>query len=144
MEEPARQILSCVDAHSDPDNVSWSDSRFYTGYLGELETPWCRLFDGTLLDKSRISWKPSPLNDVVMDASDGMLEVQAATVPPPKTKSKLQERMVQDVAKLTWSVVEVVGKERRLVAGAWSRLAATLGPSGCAAGRVCQTFSSPS
>ena len=31
MEELARQIQRCVDAHSDPDNVSCSGSRFYTG-----------------------------------------------------------------------------------------------------------------
>ena len=31
MEELARQIQSYVDAYSDPDNVSWADSRFYAG-----------------------------------------------------------------------------------------------------------------
>ena len=31
MEELARQIQSHVDAYSDPDNVSWADSHFYTG-----------------------------------------------------------------------------------------------------------------
>ena len=31
MEDLARQIQSYVDAYSDPNNVSWADSRFYTG-----------------------------------------------------------------------------------------------------------------
>ena len=31
MEELARQVQSYVDAYSDPDNVSWTDSRFYAG-----------------------------------------------------------------------------------------------------------------
>ena len=39
MAELARQIPSYVDAYSDVDNVIWAD---------ELETPWYRLFGGTL------------------------------------------------------------------------------------------------
>ena len=61
----------------------------------------CRFFDGTLLDKSRSSGKPSLINDSSVDTCVGMLEVQAATVPPQEARSKLRERMVQDVATLT-------------------------------------------
>ena len=42
-------------------------------------------------------------------------------MPPSEAKSKLRERIVQDVAKLIRSVVEVVRKENRPAAGAWSR-----------------------
>ena len=73
-------------------NLSWEDSRFFfTLDPDELETPWYRLFRGTLPFESKISRKPSPLNDAL----------QAATVRSLAAKSKRQERMVLDVGKLT-------------------------------------------
>ena len=76
MEELARPIQSSVDAYSYPDNVSWSDSR---SALGELETPWCRLFGGTLLDQSSSSGKPSSPNDVA--AAGGKVQAPGADGP---------------------------------------------------------------
>ena len=68
-----------------------------------------------------------------MEARGGILEVQAAA-PPLGSRSKLQWRIVQGVAKVTRGVIEDVEEERRPVAVAWSRhrlmtslLAATLG-----------------
>ena len=91
----------------------------FTQDLDELETPWYRPFGGTLHVKSRISRRPSPLNDASVDVSGGMLVVQA-TVLSLAAKSRVQ-RTVLDVAKLTRVAVEAVGKDRRPVAGA-SRL----------------------
>ena len=39
MQELARQIQSYVDANNDPDNVSWSDSRFYIGSRRAGDSP---------------------------------------------------------------------------------------------------------
>ena len=79
--ELARQIQSYVGACSDPDNVSWSDSRFFTD-SHRAGDAWCRFLGGTLLVKLRSPGKTSPLNDAFVDACGGMLEVQVATVLP--------------------------------------------------------------
>ena len=39
IQELARQIQSYVDANNDPDNVSWSDSRFYMGSRRAGDSP---------------------------------------------------------------------------------------------------------
>ena len=62
--------------------------------------------------------KTSPLSDDSVDVSGGMLVVQAATVLSLGATSRLWERMVLGVGTLTRAAVEVVGKERRPVAGA--------------------------
>ena len=77
--------------------------------------PWYRLSGGMLPVKSR---KPELLNDDSADVSGGMRVVLAATVLALAAKSIIWSRMVLDVAKLTKAAVEVVGKERRSVAGA--------------------------
>ena len=60
--ELARWIQSYVDANGDPDNVS-CPIRGFTMDPGELDGAWCLLFGGTLLVKSRRSWRSSSLND---------------------------------------------------------------------------------
>ena len=57
----------------------------------ELEMPWCCLFGGTLLVKSKSSGKPNPLND---DSAGGDGAAAGGKV-------LLQEWMVLDMAKLT-------------------------------------------
>ena len=82
MEELARQMQSSVDAYNDPDNVSWSDSRFYTGSrrAGDALVPSLRRH-GARQVKS--SGRPSSPSDASVDGRGGILEVQAATAPPP-------------------------------------------------------------
>ena len=79
---PLTPIRNCggYGISSDPGSVSWNIPRFDTGSHRA---------------------KPNPLNDASVDACGGMMEVQAATMVPLEAKSKLQERTVQDVAKLT-------------------------------------------
>ena len=131
-----------------------------TQVLGGLETLCFRLCNGTLLNKSKSSGRPSQLNDASVDAR-GILEV----LPPPEARLKLQWRMVQGVSKLTRGVVEDVEKETRPVAGrgpAHGRNGVGIGRNvgclrrrcggshgiwrfWCGAGvRVCHTFSAPS
>ena len=112
--------------------------------------------------KSRISRKPNLLNDDPVDVSGGTMVELAAMVLGLEAKSRRREQMVLDVVKLTRVVVEALGKERSLVAGA-SRHRQNDVSTGCnakslrrccggnhsfwrfwcdAAGLVCQTFSS--
>ena len=143
MEEPARQIQSYVHAYSDLDNEGWADSRFYTGFwwVGDALVPSLRRHVARQIrDFLR---KPNLLNDASADVSVGMLGVLAATVLPLEAKPRSGGRMMLDVVKMTKAAVEVVGKERRPVAGRPATsimtplLAATLGPSRCvAAGRM--------
>ena len=100
---------------NDPDNVTWwSDSRFTKGSR--------RAGDAVVPSRRR---RVAP-GDASVDGRGRILELQAATSPPPEAKSRLRELMVQDVANLTRGLVEVVGEER------WpqSLLAAALGDSG--------------
>ena len=109
MEDLARQIQSYFDANSNTTGVG--QIRVFTLDPDELETPWYRLFGGSLPLKSSISRKLSPLSDASVDVSGGMLVVQAATVLCLGAKSRLRDRMVLDVAKLTRASVEVVGRK---------------------------------
>ena len=150
MEEPARQIQGCVDAHSDPDHMSWADSRYYTGFrragalvpsLRRHVAPQIKDFKETELAQRRFR-----------GISGGLLVVQAATVLPSEPKSRLW-RLVLDVVTLTKAAVEALGKGRRQVAEAflhWQNDVSLGRNAGfwrswcCAAVRVCQTFSVPS
>ena len=132
----------------------------------ELEMPWCRLFDDTLLVKSRSPGNPSPLNDDSVDACGE--NSRGAGGHGAAAWCKVHAPGVDGAGrgKADNGAVEVVGRERKLVAGAWSRrrqndvslslLATTVGRSGVAAGVtdsggldvalpcVCQTISAPS
>ena len=161
----ARLMENYVDAYSDPDNVSWSDSLFYTGSrrAGDALVPCLRLTARCSTNQG-FQGKLARVIDASVDACGGMLETQAATVPPPEAMSKLQERMVQDVSKLTKERGRGRGKGKKADGGGkmWSRHwqnDVTLGRNaGCfqrrcggshgfwrswcgAAVRVCQTFS---
>ena len=65
--------------------------------------------------KSRISRKPNLLNDASADVSGGMLVVLTATVVRAPGAD-----VGAGCGKVDKAAVEAVGKERRLVAGAWS------------------------
>ena len=119
--------------------MSWADLRFFTLDPGALETLWYRLSGGTLSVTSRISRKPSPLNDASVDVSGGTLVDLAATVLSLDARSRLQERMVLDVAKLTRAAVQVAGKERaggRLGSRPWEREEGQRWERGPAAGKM--------
>ena len=142
MEELARQIQSYVDANSDPDNVSWADSRFYTGSrrAGDALVPSLRRHVARQIKDFK---ETKPVIDAPVDVSGGMQVVQAATVLSLVAKSRRRERKVLDVAMLIRAAVEVWERkesrwrERPATSKMMSLLAATLGPSsGVAAGRT--------
>ena len=104
--------------HCTPALIVVSVNLQFRGSSCQASRSWYGLFGGMFPVKSWISRKPNLPNDASADVSGEMLVVQAATVLSLGAKSRLRERMVLGVGKLTRAAVEVVGKERQPAAGA--------------------------
>ena len=78
-----------MDAHYDPDNISWSDSDFYIGswWAGDALVPSLRLHVARQIMEFR---EAESISDALVDGRGDILEVQAATAPTPGARSKLQ------------------------------------------------------
>ena len=83
--------------------MSWADSRFW------IETALVPSLRRHVALSNKDFKDTEPADGASVDVSGGMLVMQAATVLSLEAKSRLPERMVLDVAKLTRSAVEVAG-----------------------------------